>query len=289
VSVRVLSRVFDHSQARPAPRLVLIAIADAAHDDGIAWPSQANLARKTGLNEITICKAVRELVEVGELEVRKAQRGAKRQCVYRVLMPDLAEPNYTDLPFEIEPFNGATLPDTTLPTASSSTLPTANSSVRRSGTRARERDEPSVDLEPYAGSTGKKPPVDPASGELVLAVETVNDDELEVEPPPRRPRPRDPLWDAFVDGLGYGPETKPERGKWNRAIKELRDVGATYEQVRAVIDEHGRRWEVECTPQSVTRNWSLLSRSARPGANADYWSMKRLAAEMRQAREQEER
>lgn len=100
-----MTKVFAHSEATLAARLVLLALADQASDDGVTWVFQETIAEKAKLDATTVRRAVRKLEKIGELETRKAQRGRKRVNVYRVLMPDLPEVDYDRLPFEIaEPF-----------------------------------------------------------------------------------------------------------------------------------------------------------------------------------------
>ena len=76
-------------------------------------------------------------------------------------------------------------------------------------------------------------------------------------------RPRDHLWDAWVAQWGE-PVTADERGRINRALKELREV-ATPEDVTRALKTY-----LECTlpqyrsPQSVTANWSQLATKPKP-------------------------
>jgi Helix-turn-helix domain len=79
--------VWEHSRSRGPARLVLLAIADNAHDDGAqAWPSITTLVRKTGLAERTVQGSLKVLVKLGELDVD--HNAGPRHCnLYRVLMP----------------------------------------------------------------------------------------------------------------------------------------------------------------------------------------------------------
>lgn len=71
--------VWDHSQSRKSERLVLLAIADCASDDGAnAYPSTATLCRKTGLSERAVQRAVAALEALGELRVER--NGGPRGC-----------------------------------------------------------------------------------------------------------------------------------------------------------------------------------------------------------------
>lgn len=105
MSVYVVSQVFRESGAELGSRLVLLVLADAAHNDGVTWISQGEIARLSRLNESHVRDCLRSLEALGELETRKAQRGRRRINVYRVIVPDLAEVDYDRLPFELkEPF-----------------------------------------------------------------------------------------------------------------------------------------------------------------------------------------
>jgi hypothetical protein len=82
--------VWQHSRADGNVRLVLLAIADSANDDGLdAWPSMNRLCQKTRLSERTIRRCVRELEQLGELRCLGGRRGAHGRRVsnrYEVTM-----------------------------------------------------------------------------------------------------------------------------------------------------------------------------------------------------------
>ncbi|MBM0234635.1 helix-turn-helix domain-containing protein [Micromonospora sp. STR1_7] len=70
MSVRVMTWVWDHSPVGGTERLVLLAIADFAADDGSnAWPSLGTLARKARLDERTVRRIIRRLQDGGHLLV----------------------------------------------------------------------------------------------------------------------------------------------------------------------------------------------------------------------------
>jgi hypothetical protein len=85
-----MSWVWEHSAAKGNRRLVLLAIADAANDDGgDAFPGPVELQRKTKLGERTIHDCVAWLVAHGELAIQRRGRGGRdggRRTVYRVVM-----------------------------------------------------------------------------------------------------------------------------------------------------------------------------------------------------------
>jgi len=86
--------------------------------------------------------------------------------------------------------------------------------------------------------------------------------------PPKKKRARklDPIWEALVEALGFAPETTSERGRWNKAIKELRQIGATPEQIGARSREYLSRFQgrASLTPTALTSNWSLLASAPKP-------------------------
>jgi hypothetical protein len=69
LSIKVIQWVWDCSSSKNAERLVLLAIADNAADDGShAYPSIAELCRKANLSERAVRDALRRLESLGELK-----------------------------------------------------------------------------------------------------------------------------------------------------------------------------------------------------------------------------
>lgn len=76
---------------------------------------------------------------------------------------------------------------------------------------------------------------------------------------PRTPRPRDPIWDALMAAVGCQPSTKSERGAWNAAVKQLREVEASAGDVEARCAEYRRRWPgATLSPAALVKHWSAL-------------------------------
>lgn len=70
---------------------------------------------------------------------------------------------------------------------------------------------------------------------------------------------RDELWDALVAELGE-PATASERGRRNKALKELRAIDATADEVRRRCRAYRRLYPTATlTPQALTGNWSSLT------------------------------
>ena len=78
MSVRVQSAVWEHSRATGNALLVLLKIADNCDDDGRnAWPSLPSLARYCRCSVSTVQRSIRELEDLGELEVVRRGGGPK--------------------------------------------------------------------------------------------------------------------------------------------------------------------------------------------------------------------
>ena len=70
--------VWHGSKAKGTTRLVALAIADHASDDGKnAWPSVARLAQMCACSEATVRRAIKELQDLGELHVEHQAGGPR--------------------------------------------------------------------------------------------------------------------------------------------------------------------------------------------------------------------
>lgn len=86
MSVLASSWVWQHARAGGTALIVLLAIADNADDFGVGFPSVPTLARKARLDERTVQRIIRRLVESGELEMLDATSGGRRSNTYRLVM-----------------------------------------------------------------------------------------------------------------------------------------------------------------------------------------------------------
>lgn len=90
---------------------------------------------------------------------------------------------------------------------------------------------------------------------------------------PKPSRASDPIWDALVAEIGHGPETKSERGAWNTAVSQLREVEATAEQVRDRCRRYRAEWpKVRLTPTAIVRHWSEFATSQVPEYQPPAWT-----------------
>jgi hypothetical protein len=80
---------------------------------------------------------------------------------------------------------------------------------------------------------------------------------------PRQAKPRaaDPLWDAlvFVCKMQTSGMTASSRGMTNRALKELREAGATPAEVLERSRSYVERYRHTPTPMALARQWPTLA------------------------------
>lgn len=68
MSVKIMSMVFDNQELDSTQKLIMLALADHANDEGKSiYPSQDTLSLKTGLARETINRKIRELIGLGYL------------------------------------------------------------------------------------------------------------------------------------------------------------------------------------------------------------------------------
>lgn len=97
---------------------------------------------------------------------------------------------------------------------------------------------------------------------------------------PAKTRPRDLLWDAVMAACSIDTEAIPAsaRGAYNRAIRDLRAIGATPEQVEEKAAGWRRSWsQVTMTPTALARRWSEIP--AGPPVSASMSAIAAWAAE----------
>ena len=106
MSIRIMSDIWETSFP-PTDKLVFLALADCANDEGLAWPSIATIARKSGVSERTVQRSIR-LAEKAGLIRREEVKG--KGCKYWF------NPRHSVTPDKVAPVtNEALTPDTVSP------------------------------------------------------------------------------------------------------------------------------------------------------------------------------
>ncbi len=83
MSIRVMTLVFAGSETDHGTRLVMLAIADNADDEGTAYPSVARIAHKARLSERAAQDAIRKAESMGELSIETGA-GPHGCNIYRI-------------------------------------------------------------------------------------------------------------------------------------------------------------------------------------------------------------
>lgn len=94
MSNRSLTAAFQHSRAKGSARLVILAMADEANDEGLLTAyrrSQSWIAHKANLDKSTVRRAIDTLEELGEVKVL-AQGDGRTSSDYQLTLPGLASP-----------------------------------------------------------------------------------------------------------------------------------------------------------------------------------------------------
>ena len=95
VSFKVTNWVWARSESRNGARLVMLALADRADDNGLCWPSIDDLAERTKLSPRAVQKAIATLAEIGELQVENGG-GRHRSNRYRIVPKPRTSDGFTD-------------------------------------------------------------------------------------------------------------------------------------------------------------------------------------------------
>lgn len=86
----------------------------------------------------------------------------------------------------------------------------------------------------------------------------------------KKRRQPDPLWDTMLRICGIEPDTLTgsERGRINKALKELREVNATPEELEARAAAYRHKYpDAAVTPTALTANWSSITPKGRQTKN----------------------
>ncbi len=67
MSLEAYRDVWEHSKAKGTARLILLALADHADENGVAWPSLSRLAKYVNVSKENVCRNISRLIKMGEL------------------------------------------------------------------------------------------------------------------------------------------------------------------------------------------------------------------------------
>ena len=230
MSIAALNWAWSQECPNAPSKLVLLALADKANEEGECWPGMDTVAAMAGVSQRQVSTHLGRLEQAG-LVVRKRRRsslGRLGRNVYHLNM------------------------------TSGSTLPVDH---EKSTSGSEDHMDPPAHRKPDVPASGS--PASPATGSPPQHI--VHPPEGSPQGTsggkPRKKRKPDPIFDALIDACGLDPSelTKSARGAVNNAGKQLREIGATPEGIHARARVHRQRWpDAECTPTSLAKNYAQL-------------------------------
>jgi biotin operon repressor len=244
MSIESIAICLHHSKAAKTEKLVLLGIAN--HDgDGGAWPSVATLARYANCSERHVQRAIQSLAELGEIRVvdqaggNEETRRDRRPNLYKVLVRCPVDCDGTS--------QHRTRGDAGVTRSNGVTESTARGDIFDTNGVTPVSPEPS--LEP--------------SKEL-----------LADKPPESSTKKKDNLFETVTEVCGIDPTemTRSSRGQVNKALKELREVGATEQQVRHKAKAYRTQYpNATLTPTALIKHWSSFGEIEKKQARASIW------------------
>ncbi len=88
MSVKVMTRVWEYSQAKHSELLIMLALADWSDDAGASYPSIPKLARKARLTGRQTRRALNELETIGEIHRNRSNGGRDRPNHYLIILTE---------------------------------------------------------------------------------------------------------------------------------------------------------------------------------------------------------
>lgn len=237
---------------------VLLLLAEYADEAWSCFPSQRRIAEELELGERTVRRALTSL-EADQLvgrQHRHREDGTRTSDRFVVARDVIAALPVHDRPAQTRSEAIALQPELDMEHAA--TVTTGHSDHR-----------PQRDATTGHSVRDYRPPVT-AHGLLEEPLE---------EPTPAPPaaptgatRRRDELWDAVLAACGIDPvakHSKSARGAWNHALGELRELGATPDDVRAKAAAYRATWPTaSLTPTALARRWSEVATTSPPASSA---------------------
>ena len=209
-------------------KFVLLGIANHSRPDGQnAYPSLDTIAGYTALSRSTVQRAIASLVEKGFLT--KDPGGGRKSNTYtlnmhraEVVQLEVIEGGQSDHP--VDPEGGQSDP------------PAGSLVTTQQGQALTTQQSQALTKEPLYNRP-------------VTALE------------PTREKKRDTVWDAIMEACGVNVATinSNERGRYNKAVKLLKESGATAHDIHTRVQVYRRKFKgAAVTPVAVANHWSEL-------------------------------
>jgi hypothetical protein len=243
MSVKASAAIWDYSEATGTTLVVMLALADTANDEGVCWPGNEKLGIKCRLAKRTLQEHIGRLIEMGELQVEGAQRGTRavggrgKRSRYRITLPGL--PYYIGKGAEANTVKGAESRTVSTPSKGATS---GQQRVRDSALKGAESSVPHIEPSKNRKS---EPSVAPAA------------------------RARDPIFDALVTvcNISVADLTTSARSPLNRVVKELKEKGATPEEIERRASMYLETYTTTLTPTALNMHWASMTNGGPPTGN----------------------
>lgn len=196
MSIEIIRKVFEGSRALVSDRLMLLAIAEHADNDGVCWPSIDRLARWCNTSTRNATRLVNNLVAMGELRVDRCA-GRNGVNLYRIQLQALTP---------LSPPDKAVTPDTRVtPTPDTQSIPPDKAVTTPltplSPKPSLNLQEPSEEPSEFRLSAGAQTPEAPAKSK------SKRTSRAKSEPPTNA------VWQAYSEAHAARYGTEPPRGQ----------------------------------------------------------------------------
>lgn len=229
MSVKMTSWVWDNGPSKPAEKLLLLALADHADDEGYCYPSLKRLAEMIQTSERYVRKIRDSLIEQNYIRLVK-KGGFERSNKYQIVCETgtIVHSDGTIVPQEGGIYSSTKVND------SSTTVNNRSPGVNN------RSPEPSLTI----NNQNKTPLGSPVAATPKTRTRTRKDD----------------FYDKLVECFGQ-PSTSSERKVIGKAAAELNDVpGAEPEDVIERYKEAKSRWNgLSFTPFALLKHWTSLA------------------------------
>jgi len=235
-------------------KFVLLGIANHAQPSGEgAFPSLETLCRYTRLSKSTVQRCVKKLTDRGLLATSP---GNGRKSTSYTLKMDIAPVVKLAL---VADNNENDTPDN------------ENEGSHSDHPQVDEDESRVVTVTPQGGqalTTQGGQALTTQGGQALTTEPSYSRNETVLEPKrPERQRKRDAVWDALMEACGVNAATinSNERGRYNRAVKLLKESKATGDEIHARAKMYRRKFpNAAMTPMALANHWSELDPATMP-------------------------
>lgn len=216
-----------------------------------SWPSQAVIAAGVGVSVRWVRSGLQSLQAVGLIQ-DVGSHGEDPRYATRVYK--LCSQGGTSVPPSDRNSRSALRPE---PQFRSEPNPGRNSATIQGGTPAHNAHTVSLGTD-HKRTSQKSTPTE-------YAAKPHQPPSKSAESKPKKPRPRNVLWDAVCETFKLEPKTRAQCTRVGKRAKEFGELGATPADIQTRAQRHRTTWpDCECSPESLLKWWNKFGKPIRP-------------------------